>query len=251
MRDAGNRRMFSVLGWLVTLLVPLLLVLAGVRSVLTPWYIELEYRMPGFPEDPHGFYLPPDLEPFSREDRLYYAHIAREYLLNDADISYLGDLRFPAGQQAPPTSCQQMDDCTRLYNDRELQHMIDVKVVTQAALRVWYFSIAAQLGLGIWAWFSGWMHAYRRGLRRGGWLTLGLIAVILLLVLAAFGVFFVFFHDVFFDPGTWMFWSSDTLIRLFPERFWQDTFIAVGLISALLSLLVIWLAPQLRSRREV
>jgi uncharacterized membrane protein len=50
-------------------------------------------------------------------------------------------------------------------------------------------------------------------------------------VLLSFNVLFVAFHNVFFQAGTWMFLFSDTLIRLFPERFWRDTFIAVGVLS--------------------
>jgi uncharacterized membrane protein len=42
-------------------------------------------------------------------------------------------------------------------------------------------------------------------------------------------VLFVGFHQVFFDAGTWTFAYSDTLIRLFPERFWQVAFGAVAL----------------------
>jgi len=44
-------------------------------------------------------------------------------------------------------------------------------------------------------------------------------------------VFFVAFHEVFFDPGTWVFRYSDTLIRLFPERFWRDAFLAIAALS--------------------
>jgi integral membrane protein (TIGR01906 family) len=239
-----------ILGWAVTLFVPVALILAAVRVVLTPWFLEFEYRTPNFPSDPHGFFLPPDQEPFSREDRLYYANIARLYLLNDEDISFLGDLRFPEGQQTPPLSCQFMDDCTRLFNDRELEHMLDVKVVTQGALRVWYLSLAGLFSLGIWAWFGGWLPDYRRGLRRGGWLTVALLGLVLLFVIAAFGIFFVFFHEVFFDPGTWTFWPSDTLIRLFPERFWRDIFVAVGIIAIGLGVLVARLAPSLKQQND-
>ena len=39
-----------------------------------------------------------------------------------------------------------------------------------------------------------------------------------------------------FKAGTWTFLYSDTLIRLFPERFWQDTFLVVGGLSAVLGL---------------
>jgi integral membrane protein (TIGR01906 family) len=222
------------LSWLVTVLIPIILVLSAVRLVLSPIFLEFEYRTPGFPQDPHGFYLPPELENWDTETRIHLADIAREYLLNDANISFLADLRFPEGQHAPPLSCQYMDDCTRLYNDRELQHMIDVKEVTQGALRVWYFSIAAVLSMGLWGWFGGWWEAYKRGVTRGGWLTVILIAAILLLVILAFGIFFVAFHQVFFQPGTWVFLPSDTLIRLFPERFWRDIFLVVGVTSAVL-----------------
>jgi integral membrane protein (TIGR01906 family) len=219
--------------WIVTVLIPIVLVMASVRVVLSSWFLEFEYRTPAFPQDPHGFYLPPELDNWNTEDRIHLAEIARQYLLNDADISFLADLRFPEGQQAPPLSCQFMDDCTRLYNDRELQHMIDVKEVTQGALRFWYFSIAAVLLLGVWGRYGGWWRDYLNGLARGGWLTVLLVGLILLSVILAFGIFFVAFHQVFFDPGTWTFLPSDTLIRLFPERFWRDIFIVVGLFSVI------------------
>jgi uncharacterized membrane protein len=68
------------------------------------------------------------------------------------------------------------------------------------------------------------------------------VAGVIVVVLISFGAFFVGFHEVFFQPGTWMFYWSDTLIRLFPERFWRDIFIYIGLITAGLGLLVVFLA---------
>lgn len=210
------------LPWIVTLLVPIALVMSAVRILISPAYLVFEYNTPAFPADPFGF---------TKEDRLKWSKIAVEYLVNSADISFLGDLRFPGGQQAPPSSCVFMSDCTRLYNDRELKHMVDVKNVLQAALRVWYASLILLAVLGGWAWGAKWTPYYRRGLRRGGWLTVGLLVAIILFVLVSFGVIFVWFHDIFFAAGTWTFQYSDTLIRLFPERFWRDTFLAVGLLA--------------------
>jgi integral membrane protein (TIGR01906 family) len=103
--------------------------------------------------------------------------------------------------------------------------------VFQQALRVWYASLLALLVLGLWAWSERLVAAVLAGLSRGGWLTVIFVAVVIPLVLVAFGVFFVAFHEVFFDPGTWTFLFSDTLIRLFPERFWRDTFLALALLS--------------------
>jgi len=219
--------------WIITLLLPVALVLTAVRLLITPLYLQIAYNMPGFPPDPYGF---------TKTERLYWANIAAQYLLNDADISFLAELRFPAGQTAPEVSCRLMDDCTRLYNPRELKHLQDVKAVVQRALQVWLGSLALLAAGGIWAYFGGWRREYLRALRRGGWLTLGLLGGITLFVLLAFGVIFVAFHNVFFAPGTWTFFYSDTLIRLFPERFWRDTFLAVALLAggtgALIALLL-------------
>ena len=217
----------SAVNAVIIILVPVVLVLTAVRVVLSPWYLEFEYRTPNFPPDSYGFTM---------EERLKYGRIAVDYLLNDEDISFLADQRFPDGEQAPPPTCAQMDDCTRMYNDRELQHMVDVKEVVQAALTVWQVSLALLLLAGVWAWRGNWMPDFRWSLARGGLLTLVLIVAILLLVVAAFGFIFVAFHQIFFEAGTWTFLWSDTLIRMFPERFWRDTFLVVGTITILLGL---------------
>jgi len=211
-----------LLSWLVSLLVPIVLVLISVRILISPLFLQIEYNTPGFPLDPYGF---------TKDERLYYSDLAVQYLINSADISFLGDLRFPEGQSAPPQSCQFMEDCARLYNARELKHMVDVKNVVKLALWVLYIGLGAMVGLGVWAYFGGWLADYRRGLRRGGWITVGFIVAILLFVAVAFGVIFVLFHNIFFESGTWTFFYSDTLIRLFPERFWRDTFIAIGILA--------------------
>jgi integral membrane protein (TIGR01906 family) len=207
------------------IIVPVVLTLLAVRIVMSPWYVEFEYRTPFFPEDQYGF---------TREERLKYSKIAIAYLLNDADISFLGDLRFPEGQQAPDFSCQFMDDCTKFYNERELGHMLDVKMVVQEALKVLYAGVVILALLGAWAWFGKWWGIYLNGLRRGGWLTVILLGAIILFVLVAFGFIFVFFHEIFFASGTWTFYYSDSLIRMFPERFWRDTFLMVGGIAGVL-----------------
>jgi len=212
----------SILSWLTALLVLVSLVLVSVRLLLFPWFTQVEYHMPGFPDDRFGFTL---------EQRLEYSALAVEYLVNDAGISFLGDLRFPEGETAPAPSCQPSDDCTQLFNDRELQHMLDVKNTVKAAMWVLNGSLLLLLGLGFWAWRGGWSASFQHGLERGGWLTVIVIVSILLLVVLAFNVIFVAFHQVFFQAGTWTFPTSDTLIRLFPERFWQDTFLAVVLLA--------------------
>jgi len=204
----ANRRLSRILFIAVMIIVPVILALTSVRLVMTPALIHFEYNQPGFPPDPYGF---------TKEDRIYWSQIALDYLLNSEDISYLGDLRFSDG--------------TPVYNARELRHMLDVKNTVSGVLYVWYISIAAMVILGAWAWHSARWRDFKKGLARGGFLTMVLIGAILLFVLLSFGVLFVAFHNVFFQPGTWTFNFSDTLIRLFPERFWRDVFMIVGGLS--------------------
>jgi len=204
-----------VLSSLVTILVPIVLIGFGLRLLLSPLFLQIEYNMPYFPPDEFGF---------TKEDRLKWAPYALDYLVNNADISYLGDLKF--------------DDGTPLYNERELSHMNDVKLVAQGALRAWYLSLAVLLLLGIWAWIGGWWSDYRLGLMRGGWLMIGLAVTIGMIVVIGmvinpnvFWNFFAGFHSLFFEGDSWLFLYSDTLIRLFPIRFWQDAFLWAAVIA--------------------
>jgi len=221
-------KLLKYLGWFIAISVVIVLVLGAVRIVLNPWYVNFAYNIVGVPADRYGF---------STERRVEYASIMLDYLVNDEGIEFLGDLYFPEGEQAPMESCRYLDqymgDCTRLFNTRELDHMVDVKIVVGQV----FWALGTLLGilaiLGAWAWREGWLADYKGALGRGGWLTLGLIGVILAAVVIAFGPFFVFFHQVFFDEGTWMFLWSDTLIRVLPTTFWQNTFITVGAITAL------------------
>ena len=75
------RAMRAILSWLVTLLLPVALLFLGLRLLLTETFLQIEYRMPGFPADEYGFSL---------QDRLRYAPLAVEYLLNDAGSDFLG-----------------------------------------------------------------------------------------------------------------------------------------------------------------
>jgi integral membrane protein (TIGR01906 family) len=214
----------QILGWLITLLVPVALVLGAVRILLTPLYYNVEYRLPYFPADPYGF---------SQAERLYWAKLSVEYLLNDSGIEFLGDLKFPVGQQAagfcenylPPR------DCSYFYNDRELQHMLDVKIVVRYAMWVLWGSLLVLLGLGIWAWRSDWWPTYKWSLSRGGWLSVGLIVALMVYLAINFNSLFIKFHQIFFEGQTWIFNFTDSLIRLFPVVFWRDAFIWVGVIA--------------------
>ncbi|MGQ9593488.1 MAG: lipoprotein intramolecular transacylase Lit [Anaerolineae bacterium] len=206
-----------VLGWLVAVLVPVALTLTAVRLLLTPAFLHLEYRTPGFPPDPYGFTL---------EDRLRWALPTLAYLLNDADLSFLAGLR--------------LDDGSPLYLARELRHLEDTKRLVRSALRVWLGAWVALALLGAWARWGRWWGEFRRGLARGGWLTVALLGAVVLVTFGSFGPLFVLFHRVFFEGDTWLFAYSDSLIRLFPIRFWRDAFVLAGGLALVAALALAW-----------
>jgi len=197
-----------ILSWLITFLVPIALLFIGLRLMLTPVFLQIEYHLPGFPVDNYGF---------TTADRLHWSRLAVEYLINDADINFLGDLTFLDG--------------VPLYNERELSHMLDVKNVVKPALGVGYAVLAVLLGLTAWARFGGWWNQYLRGLKRGGWLMVGVVAVFGIFGSISFWQFFSFFHKLFFQGDSWIFEYSDTLIRLFPLMFWEFAFLLAGIIA--------------------
>ena len=151
--------MKNILSYLTSLLVPVALIGTALRILLSPIFINIEYRMPYFPVDEYGF---------TQQDRLHWAPFALKYLVNGSDISYLGDLKFDNGDP--------------LYNERELSHMADVKNVVRGALNAWIISLATLILLAFFANRGKWMPDYINGLRRGGiWMiglaiALGLIA---------------------------------------------------------------------------
>lgn len=207
--------MKNILSYLTSLLIPLALIGTALRILLSPLFFNIEYRMPYFPADEYGF---------TQQDRLHWAPFAVDYLINNADISYLGDLKFENGSP--------------LYNERELTHMADVKNVVRGALNVWYISLAILALLAMLAWRGDWVYEFINGLRRGGmWMiglavSLGLIAGIGIAISPdVFWQFFSFFHSIFFEGDSWLFYYSDTLIRLFPIRFWQDAFLWAAILA--------------------
>lgn len=199
-----------VFSWIITLLIPLVLSFVGFRLVLTHAFLELEYHLPGFPADAYGF---------TTQDRLHWSKISWDYLLNNSSISFLGDLTFSDG--------------SALFNQRELSHMQDVKRVIQPALWIGYAGCFLVIGLGVLARFGGWWQEYVRGLRRGGWLTVGLVAAIGIFAAISFWQFFTIVHKLFFSGDSWLFLYSDTLIRLFPLPFWQVAFLFPPVLAVL------------------
>lgn len=217
-----SKNLAPLFAWIVTLFIPLALIMLGVRLLMTPLFLEMEYRMPGFPEDRFGFGL---------QDRLQWSKPSVEYLVNGEGIGFLAELKFTDGQP--------------IYNERELAHMADVKGVVQTLLHAWYVDWVVLVLLGVWTWLSGRWTDYLMGWKQGGFLTAGLLVLLAAFASISFWQFFTWFHSLFFSGNSWLFEFSDTLIRLFPIRFWEDAVAYIGGFSIVLGLaLGIGLKPK-------
>ncbi len=207
------RQVAPLLKFVTTVLVPLAIIMLGVRLLMTPLFLDIEYRMPGFPDDPYGFTI---------TDRQQWSKPSVEYLVNGAGIDYLADLKFSDGQG--------------IYNERELSHMSDVKGVVQMLLKAWYVDLFVLLLIGLLSRHDGWWSDYLMAWKRGGWLTAGLLVALGVFASTSFWEFFTWFHSLFFSGDSWLFEYSDTLIRLFPIRFWEDAVAYIGGFSLLVGL---------------
>jgi integral membrane protein (TIGR01906 family) len=216
-----SRLVTKILKGLMTVILPLIILLLSIRFLISPVFPRVEYRLPGFPDDPFGFSL---------QDRLRWSEPSINYLTNNEEIDYLGDLQFENGEP--------------IFNQRELSHMEDVKaVVTGMRIALAFFMIVLLIGSFVLNRMAG-KKALFQAYRQGGWATIGLILAILVFVALSFSELFTWFHQIFFENGTWQFYTSDTLIRLFPMRFWRDAFIFVGIFSLTISVLIIFFSRK-------
>ncbi len=199
--------------FLIVIALPVVFLAVGLRAVTGHWLVQWEYGKPDFPPDPFGL---------TTDERIRLASVCVDYLTTDAGIDLLADLRLPDGRAA--------------FNERELAHMVDVKRVFLGVL--WAGGIAGGVVVGGTVALA--THPATRpriptALLGGCLLTLVLLIGVGGLMLIQWNVFFTGFHELLFPPGSWAFPTSDTLIRLFPERFWMDvgtTMVGVIVVQA-------------------
>jgi integral membrane protein (TIGR01906 family) len=131
-----------------------------------------------------------------------------------------------------------------VLNERERTHMRDVRGVFMA-----FFALA--VGLVV----AAAIVVARRGRagRAASWRAIrsGSLGLVVVLVAAggaavlAFDVLFEVFHRLFFAGGSYTFDpATERLVQLFPFRFWQETAMAVGVVSIVVAAIVAVIAHR-------
>jgi integral membrane protein (TIGR01906 family) len=206
---------------LITLSIPIIISVLSIQVLLSPIFTNLEYRRPGFPEDSYGF---------TTAERLDFGNQTRRYLISNDSLE---DLKLMVFENGDP-----------IYIERELSHLEDVKIVLQGVLRVFYVAGAVFVLGGLIARAKDWQKIYLKSIYLGGKITAGLVVMILFLTLISFQALFTNFHLLFFEGDSWLFFYSDSLIRLFPVQFWQDIFLVFGILTLLGGILLGWVLPS-------
>ncbi len=176
---------------------PFFLALTSILPMLSRPFLLLQYARPDVPASAK----------FSPQERQALAEAAAHYLVSNKDIGYLAELRDADGLPH--------------FNERELTHMVDVKVLLRRALVVDLILgvlVAASLGVML-------SSSEIRGrtpvyLFAAALVAPALALSALIVVPLQFQWFFVKFHHLFFEGESWLFPRTDTLIQLFPEQFW-------------------------------
>ena len=215
----------KILVFILAIFIPYLLLMTGVRLVMTPAFPAMEYKRAGFPQDPYGFTI---------QERTKWSDYAVSYLTNDAGIEYLENLQDLTGQ--------------KMFAPDELTHMEDVKDVVTISSTVWYVLGGVSIAILLWFVIMRQWDSIRKAFNAGGWITVGLLSALLVFLAVSFDQLFVYFHRLFFEDGTWTFSQSSTLIRLFPFEFWRDAFVLVIGFALLVGVVFVILTHKRKSR---
>lgn len=230
-----DKAMISLSRWAIALLsavlvvaIPIILVATPLYLYVRPGYVEARYAQPGFPASSR----------FSPAERRRLSEPILRYLRGQVSVEEMAATRTDAGEIA-------------LLPD-EVQHLVDVRQVMDGFYIAHAVACILALGAGLLLWRSAQRAQIPHLLRRGVWIVLGLMALVLASSLLDFDAFFTRFHQVFFREGTWIFDEQDTLIQLYPLPLWVDAVLGYTLTilaEALAMLGLAWASGRRWSRK--
>ena len=144
-----------------------------------------------------------------------------------------------------------------LFNEREVEHLADVKGLIRldyylqegVTLYILLFALVGSIWGG-----RRFLPRLSRGLLWGGILTVVLLILLGIGALVGFDQLFLWFHHIFFSTDTWQLNpATDRLIMMFPEGFFYDATLFIAGATAIEALLIGGISGGLllRKRRRV
>lgn len=196
--------------------IPLVLVLSNVRIAATDSHV-YDYAFAQYDAPARTGVERAELDRAAREIVEYFHVSERGTLL---------DIRVPVnGVQTP------------LFNEREVLHMSDVRDLFQVVFRIhelaFVYAVGYVAAVFLWSRERS-MRRLARQIATAGALTAGLFAFTALAVLVGFDQLFTQFHLLSFSNDFWQLDPArDRLIQMFPQGFWFDVTLGVGVVSIL------------------
>jgi integral membrane protein (TIGR01906 family) len=190
---------------LLFITVPLILLLSPLYLFVTNAFVRYEYRQKGFP---------PSVR-FDDLERLRLSATIIGYLRGRNSLQDMAAMR-TAGEVA--------------MRAEEVGHIADVKRVMDGFYVAHGVALLLALSSALVLWFSVRRGTLGPALRRGIWITCGIIALIVGASLIDFETFFTHFHQLFFSADSWLFYEEDTLIQLYPLTLWMDAVWKIGVV---------------------
>ena len=224
----SERLVVGALTLTIALVVPAILLAAGLRVVTGDWYVRAVYEHGGVQKDDFGLTV-------GQRTSLALTGL-RAIRPDEKDgLQLLRRARLPSGEPA--------------FNAREVRHMSDVRTLLG---RLYTLQIAGAIAIAALALTLGLRPSRRRlvprALRLGALLSLGLAAYVGVAAVIYWPAFSTPFHLLFFGESSWRFDDADTLRRLYPDRFWIDTAIVLGLL-AVVQAAALWVVARAWERR--
>jgi len=131
------------------------------------------------------------------------------------------------------------------FNEREKQHLMDVKRVISALTITIYIMVGLFLLLLVISAFTLKVNSYIINfvgiiMLWGGILTVALAALLFLLINFDFGPAFESMHRIFFQEGTYLFDpAKETIVNLYPEQLFMDLGIRISVWVIIAAVLLI------------
>jgi Gpi18-like mannosyltransferase len=148
-REKTGSRTRSVLSWGATLVTPLVLFGLFLNFLPTPTFIRIAYALP----------IPLN-NALEKSERFQLASQTASYLISDKKPTYFNRFQFENGKP--------------VFNENEIALMDKIKNVAQFVLKFCQMGLLTAFMLGLLAWSGNWLTEFRQGIRRGGWLAVGL-----------------------------------------------------------------------------
>lgn len=198
-----------------------LLFIIAIPVALITTNIRVAANEPRLYEYAADHYDTPATTGIERSELLRASGELRDYFNNDADTIFIR-----VQKDGAPIS---------LFNPRETAHLKDVKTLFQASFRVQeaavLFVLAYIVTVFIWA-GEGSMRTLAKQIVLSGLISAAVIGAVGVVAVSGFDRAFEQFHVIAFNNDFWKLNPNrDHLIQMFPEAFWENVSLWVGLAT--------------------